>query len=133
MGGRHEAGLYPIFVSAFLLGLRIWPADAQTNLIMTTMSPPGNAFSSQFFGPWAERINEAAKGTINVDPRDGFAIAELSRRPTISDLNPADASRRIGNSVQQRIPDPTLLASGPRSDQPKNLPAADPLRARKSE
>lgn len=69
---------YSIFVSAFLLCLGVWPAGAQTNLIMTTMSPPGNAFSDQFFGPWAERINEAAKGTIHVDPRDGFAIANFT-------------------------------------------------------
>lgn len=69
---------YSVCVSALLMCIGTRPAEAQSNLIMTTMSPPGNAFSSSFFGPWAERINDAAKGTIHVDPRDGFAIANFT-------------------------------------------------------
>lgn len=53
-------------------------ARAQTNLILTTMSQPGNDFSTKFFGPWAARINQASHGTLHIDPRDGFAIANFT-------------------------------------------------------
>lgn len=51
------------------------PAFAQTNIILTSMSPPGNDFSTGFFGPWAERMNAASKGTLHVEVRDGYAVA----------------------------------------------------------
>jgi TRAP-type C4-dicarboxylate transport system substrate-binding protein len=51
------------------------PASAQVTLSLTTMSPPGSDFSAGFFRPWAERVNASAGGTVTVDPRDGYAIA----------------------------------------------------------
>ncbi len=53
------------------------PAAAQTHLILTTMSPGGSARSNQLFRPWAKRMNEAGGGAIEVDPRDGFAVANF--------------------------------------------------------
>ena len=51
------------------------PALAQTNILVTSMSPPGNDFSSGFFGPWAERMNAASNGTLHVEVRDGYSVA----------------------------------------------------------
>jgi TRAP-type C4-dicarboxylate transport system substrate-binding protein len=61
--------------AAFIVGGTAMPALAQVNLLLTTMSPPGEDFSTKFFRPWAERMTAASNGAINVDPRDGFAIA----------------------------------------------------------
>lgn len=51
------------------------PAFAQTNIILTSMSPPGNDFSTGFFGPWAQRMNAASKGMLHVEVRDGYTVA----------------------------------------------------------
>ncbi len=65
-------------VGAAAISFLAAPSWAQVNIILTTMSPPGNAFSTGFFGPWADRIDEASKGTIHVEPRDGFALANFT-------------------------------------------------------
>jgi TRAP-type transport system periplasmic protein len=67
--------IHRVIVVAIALSAGWAPAFAQTNLILTTMSPPGNDFSTAFFGPWAERMNAASKGALHVDPRDGYAVA----------------------------------------------------------
>jgi TRAP-type transport system periplasmic protein len=63
--------LFAMAVCLFAAG----PASAQVTLSLTTMSPPGSDFSAGFFRPWAERVNASAGGTVTVDPRDGYAIA----------------------------------------------------------
>jgi TRAP-type C4-dicarboxylate transport system substrate-binding protein len=70
--GRLAWGAMVMAIAVLAAGV---PAFAQTNLILTTMSPPGNDFSTGLFGPWAERMNAASKGTLHVDPRDGYAVA----------------------------------------------------------
>ena len=50
------------------------PALAQEKLILTSMSPPNSA-NSKFFAAWAEKINKAGGGTIDIDMRDGNALA----------------------------------------------------------
>jgi TRAP-type C4-dicarboxylate transport system substrate-binding protein len=64
-----------IFLSAALLLCGAGAGNAQVNLTLTTMSPPGSDFSAKFFRPWAERLNAASHGAFKVDPRDGFAVA----------------------------------------------------------
>jgi TRAP-type C4-dicarboxylate transport system substrate-binding protein len=50
-------------------------ADAQENkLIMTSLSPPASP-NSVFFNAWATKVNDAAKGALSVDVRDGIALA----------------------------------------------------------
>jgi len=50
------------------------PALAQEKLILTSMSPPNSA-NSKFFAAWAAKINAAGGGTIDIDMRDGNALA----------------------------------------------------------
>src|SRR5262245_38954265 len=53
------------------------PARAQTNIIVTSMAPAGSPFSTDFFRPWADKIAADAKGTLALDVRDGFAVANF--------------------------------------------------------
>jgi len=53
------------------------PACAQTNIIVTAMSPAGSPFSNEFFRPWADKIAADAKGALTLDVRDGFAVANF--------------------------------------------------------
>ena len=47
----------------------------ETHLIMTTISSPTSQVGQQNFHGWADRVNEAGKGIVTVDVRDGFALA----------------------------------------------------------
>jgi len=50
-------------------------AQAQeTKLIMTSLSPPQSP-NSVFFAAWAKKVDDAAKGAVTVDLRDGIALA----------------------------------------------------------
>ena len=52
------------------------PAGAdETRLIFTTISLPGSTISDQVWHPWADRVNEAGKGVVRIDVRDGFTLA----------------------------------------------------------
>jgi TRAP-type C4-dicarboxylate transport system substrate-binding protein len=64
-----------VVLTAMALFIGMGAAFAQTNLILTTMTPPGGDFSAKFFHPWAERMTAASKGSLKIDARDGFAIA----------------------------------------------------------
>jgi TRAP-type C4-dicarboxylate transport system substrate-binding protein len=55
--------------------VRAADAPAQVTLIMSSMAPGQSGFSTRFFRPWAEKITAASNGTLNVDVRDGFALA----------------------------------------------------------
>lgn len=67
-----------LFASACVGVLAAWGASGATaqenKLIMTTLSPP-QSVNSAFFNAWAQKVNDAAKGAIVVDPRDGIALA----------------------------------------------------------
>src|SRR5262245_24695345 len=61
--------------AAALAVLGVSGATAQeSKLIMTTLSPPQSP-NSVFFNAWAQKVNDAAKGAVAVDVRDGIALA----------------------------------------------------------
>jgi TRAP-type C4-dicarboxylate transport system substrate-binding protein len=60
---------------AMVLGLA-GPAGAdETRLAFTTISLPGATISDKLCHPWAERVNAAGQGLVQIDVRDGFTLA----------------------------------------------------------
>jgi TRAP-type transport system periplasmic protein len=54
-------------------------ASAQeTKLLFATASPPGGAQVTGFLHPWTQRLNVQGKGVLNIDVRDGTALANFS-------------------------------------------------------
>jgi TRAP-type C4-dicarboxylate transport system substrate-binding protein len=54
------------------------PAAAEeVSLVLATALPPNNVMAQTILHPWAKRVNEAGKGTITIDVRDGMSIANL--------------------------------------------------------
>jgi len=47
----------------------------ETTLIFSTTLPPMTAVVQKFLHPWANRINEAGKGVVRLDVRDGPGLA----------------------------------------------------------
>jgi TRAP-type C4-dicarboxylate transport system substrate-binding protein len=47
----------------------------ETRLIMTTISSPTSQVGQENYHGWAERVNDAGKGIVTIDVRDGFALA----------------------------------------------------------
>jgi TRAP-type transport system periplasmic protein len=47
----------------------------ETKLIMTTISSPTSQVGQENYHGWANRVNEAGKGIVSIDVRDGFALA----------------------------------------------------------
>src|SRR5262249_16001588 len=45
---------------------------------MTTMSPGGSRNANLWFIPWAKKINDDAKGALNVEVVEGFTLASLT-------------------------------------------------------
>lgn len=59
-----------------VLALMAVPAAAEeTTLIFATTSPPDAHLSAHFFHPWADKLNEAGKGVLHIDVRDGTVLA----------------------------------------------------------
>jgi TRAP-type transport system periplasmic protein len=58
---------------AALLASRAAPAD-ELKLIMTTITRPNTPISDKYH-EWADRINAAGKGVVQIDVRDGFTLA----------------------------------------------------------
>jgi TRAP-type transport system periplasmic protein len=52
------------------------PALAQTKLVFTSMSPAGST-NDKFFSEWADRVNKAANGEIEVVIQNGFVRANF--------------------------------------------------------
>jgi TRAP-type C4-dicarboxylate transport system substrate-binding protein len=59
---------------ATLLASRAAPAD-ELKLIMTTIAQPTSPVGQQTYHDWANRINAQGKGVVQIDVRDGFALA----------------------------------------------------------
>jgi TRAP-type C4-dicarboxylate transport system substrate-binding protein len=54
------------------------PAAAEeVSLVLATALAPNNVMAMQILHPWAQRVNEAGKGTLAIDVRDGMSIANL--------------------------------------------------------
>ncbi|MGE0037994.1 MAG: TRAP transporter substrate-binding protein [Xanthobacteraceae bacterium] len=63
----------------FLGSAAVQAASAQeTRFIFATLSPAGGAQAAGFLHPWAQRINDQGKGVLNIDIRDGTALANFS-------------------------------------------------------
>lgn len=62
-------------VLAAVLALAPQWAAAQVLLKMSTTLPPANPVVSQFFEPWAKRVNEAAAGEFQIQVINGPTIA----------------------------------------------------------
>jgi TRAP-type C4-dicarboxylate transport system substrate-binding protein len=60
-------------------GLAPAPSGAEAlNLLFATMAPPTSPTGQMILQPWAQRVTEQSKGTIRVDPRHGFALANFA-------------------------------------------------------
>jgi TRAP-type C4-dicarboxylate transport system substrate-binding protein len=53
------------------------PVMAQDTLLMTSLTPAGTTISV-FYNNWAQKVNEAAKGAIKVEVKDGFTLATFA-------------------------------------------------------
>lgn len=51
-------------------------AGAQERLLFTSLSPAGSA-NSALFNAWAKRVNEASKGALQIEVRDGVTLANF--------------------------------------------------------
>jgi TRAP-type C4-dicarboxylate transport system substrate-binding protein len=61
-------------VVAALLAPRVAAAD-EVKLIMTTIAQPNTPISQQTYHDWADRVNAQGKGIVQIDVRDGYALA----------------------------------------------------------
>src|SRR6476659_3407591 len=61
--------------AALALALLTGPAGAEEKLIFATISPAGNAMNAKVLIPWAKRVEEAGKGAVAVDIREGTVLA----------------------------------------------------------
>jgi hypothetical protein len=67
-------------VSGFLLVMMLDIASASAEpvkLIFTTLAAPDSRAAAAVFHPFAERINAAGKDVVQLDVRDGFALANF--------------------------------------------------------
>jgi TRAP-type C4-dicarboxylate transport system substrate-binding protein len=49
----------------------------ELRLTFATLAPPSSRVAQGFFHPWAQRINEAGKGIVRLEVKDGFTLANL--------------------------------------------------------
>ena len=66
-----------VFCLMALLGPRVALAD-ETTLIFATANPGESHPNALFMHPWAQGINADSKGVLNIDIRDGTAIANAT-------------------------------------------------------
>jgi TRAP-type C4-dicarboxylate transport system substrate-binding protein len=62
---------------ALLLSSFAWSATApaeEMKLLFTTINPPTSDIVKQVYEPWAERVNAAGKGVVNIDVRHGMTL-----------------------------------------------------------
>jgi TRAP-type transport system periplasmic protein len=57
------------------LGLAGSAGAQETKLIFATISPAGNAMNARVLIPWAKRVEEAGKGAVVMDIREGTVLA----------------------------------------------------------
>lgn len=51
-------------------------ADA-VKLVFATVTPPGSVVNTQVILPWAKRVNDAGKGVVSIDVREGTTLANF--------------------------------------------------------
>jgi TRAP-type C4-dicarboxylate transport system substrate-binding protein len=69
-----RSGGSAVALAVALIAATAASAAAQEKLILTTMSPAGSA-NTIFFAAWAKKIDAASGGAIEIDLRDGTALA----------------------------------------------------------
>jgi TRAP-type transport system periplasmic protein len=77
---EEEAMAYIRIVTAALLALVLGIGSAAAEpvkLIFTTLAAPDSRAAASVFHPFAERINAAGKDVVQLDVRDGFALANF--------------------------------------------------------
>ena len=67
----------PIALVALIIGLGVSARGSadEMKLVFTTIALPTAAVSEKIYHPWAERVNEAGKGIVHIDVRDGTTLA----------------------------------------------------------
>jgi TRAP-type C4-dicarboxylate transport system substrate-binding protein len=71
----HKFSLSVALIAALLTSAARLAAADTTNLIFATTEPAGSDDSMRVFSPWADSIGKAANGSLHIDLREGFAIA----------------------------------------------------------
>jgi TRAP-type C4-dicarboxylate transport system substrate-binding protein len=71
---RVAASLAVLFLSLVAPAL----ADEPVTLKFATLSTTDGPLNTRMLHPWAARVNEAGKGIVQLDVRDGFAIANYN-------------------------------------------------------
>jgi len=94
-------------LTALLIGAAT-PAMAQETLLMASLTPSGTTMS-MFFNNWAQKVNEAAKGAIKVEVKDGITLATFA---TAYDRVTADVIQ-IGWTQQGLVPGKFPLSEVP--------------------
>jgi TRAP-type C4-dicarboxylate transport system substrate-binding protein len=64
-------------LAALAAALLAGSAGAQEKLIYATVSPAGGAMNAKVLVPWAKRVEEAGKGAIAFDIREGTTLANF--------------------------------------------------------
>lgn len=62
------------------IGLNAWAAPSKAEavrLLFPSLSPVGSS-ESAFFGAWAQRVNQASGGTLDIQIRDGTSLASFA-------------------------------------------------------
>lgn len=81
----------PLLAAAAISFLALNAARAdETTLIFATDGPTGTHVAVRMFHPWADHVNEAGKGVLHLDVRDGMSI-----------VNPTNFYDRVLNDVVQ--------------------------------
>jgi len=67
--------LFVLVVLTGAIGFSGSSGAEEMKLVFTTIALPSAAVSEKIYHPWAERVNEAGKGIVHIDVRDGTTLA----------------------------------------------------------
>ena len=63
--------------AAVFAAVAVTASADETKLIFATVTPPGSVVNTQVILPWAKRVNEAGKGVVSIDVREGTTLANF--------------------------------------------------------
>src|SRR6478752_3137151 len=76
--GRETMKIASVAILATILCLGLATnADAQERLLLTSLAPAGGPHST-FYNAWAKKVNDASQGTLAIEVRDGFSLANFA-------------------------------------------------------
>jgi TRAP-type transport system periplasmic protein len=117
-----SARVLPVLAAAVVLGLAS-PAAAQTVLKFATTLPASNPLVSEFFEPWAKKVNEAAGKEFQIQVVNGPTLANAVNVWTRVGDGVADIGWGINGAVNLPFPKSTII-SLPLLVEEGQLPAA---------